>query len=434
MNKLQLSELSREEYERTYTLVKSYLGGQKSASNKVLRYSNVFKQLQTGSTLYLQGFNPEVILPSIPFYQNILVGICGGCRCLRNPEVLIPFLDSGAIIPVLGAPYELLGEKACAIFLRYPHFSVYEFSSYRYINLHKGEYGSFLCGHCAEQFISGIEKCVKDNKASTIIDRKAKLISMNLRPFLQPDFELLDHTRKAIHAKQWTTFEQIYNLSYAIREIRTCQALNSALPITSRVAQSDLDLFNLGKKTFPLQTVSQTPYLLLDSIGLYMPQDIRVDKYIDILLSNRAKILKLTHSMLTDNKASQLGKNVFEQIAILNEQILRAKKSTRHQVIHFIGNTIVNNKTVVLGVLAAAALGLTGNIVGCSATAIAGFVPKLLNGKIKINIDDKTYKSIKNDLKHKLSPVSNFIASKYYGISLRATQIWTIQNEISQKY
>ena len=99
--KASLSEkLDQEVKERLVALNKKWTDGTPFGIEEIFVNKTIFESLETSKSI-VSGFDKYKLLGTIPFNRSVYVQICAQCACVSDVAELVPFLDAGAIIPVL---------------------------------------------------------------------------------------------------------------------------------------------------------------------------------------------------------------------------------------------------------------------------------------------------------------------------------------------
>jgi hypothetical protein len=89
---------------RIRELGKKVYAGEKVDIMTAFAGSGVANAMSEGKII-LPTFEARRILSSVGFYRTVGVRICPGCTCVREIDSGAPIIESGAIMPILIAPY-----------------------------------------------------------------------------------------------------------------------------------------------------------------------------------------------------------------------------------------------------------------------------------------------------------------------------------------
>lgn len=434
MDKKQLKQIQNEDIERLKRIREYFISNDNVELERVFKYKSIIKTLDERN-VFLTSFDINKIFSLIPFYPAIQILICTHCEI--NLDGLKPLLETGFIIPILRSSYQHYNPEVIKLILRFPHISRSEFYYYRAVKLLSFR-SSCLCPHCVDKRISEINNLIKSHNLGRHISHLFESTASNLHPYIAPDFELLDRVDYSLRNNNLSALEQINALSFKISDIRTCQALDSVLSYNYEIINEMNKIIkcnNKGKNEF--KVINNLYYdILFEGLDINLPEEMSIDKYLTILTDNREVIKKLVDDIIRNTKKSTLEtkkSSLFDSIASLNEQILKAQKSDKYKILKLTSNLVNNNKLLITSLLSAGALGFAGNYFGCGITASVGIVTKLINGKIKIKIDESSLNEFKSLISKKLDPITDFVISKYLNIDLKAVHLWSIQKKMKLK-
>jgi len=393
----------------------------------IFKHKNLINAINNDNAL-IGSFDEKQILSSVPFYSAIFVQVCPKCSCVKNPDLLKPYLNSNVVIPILTDHYSEFAKQFVMEIIRYPHISFREFDFYRFSELWKLE-SQHTCNHCVQKRIQKIKDFVNKKGGDDQLIFMTNQIENLLRPYAGRDINLLDMVVSAILNDNSELLHQILDLSYSINTIRSAQAFHSACSMP-------FDVFNICQeklissmtKSFE-KDIQNVRNMVTSGLSLSIPKEMSVDKYLEIVLRHQQKIRE-TIDFIIERASSGTGEisysTLIQIIAEVNDDIRKAQQTKRYTAYKAAVGFASGNKTMIAFLLLAGALGLTGNFFGCGASTLAGpFLQKF--GKIKT---DKSINELQDIIRQSVEPATNTLIAEYLGMSIEQVQVWRVWKEL----
>ncbi len=429
MNKVQIKKIDKEEKERLGPIYDRVFSGEKVDIPDIFKYKKTVELLQN-DLIVLPSFDTHRILLSVPFHSTILVEVCPSCACVSHPDLIIPFLETGFIIPVLYGHYSEYSSKFVSELVKFPHISVLEFRCFRNFNLLSKSEG-ILCSHCIKKYVSRCKGLVSKKNRAEIADLETGAIFSNLQPFLSPDYRLLDQVTETLRSGDDHSLHQLTSLSFAIRNLRTAQAYNSVFSVPVDMLEQVERLVSLDESMISTVSLEEAREIVMQGLGLTIPEGIAISKYLETVIPYREEIKTLTDELVAEGSSAKdkvALTSLMDTVATVNHQIRRAQASTKGKMLNLTFGFLEANESLIACFLIAAALGLAGNTLGCGISMAAGVGTKFMGEKGKIKIGG--VKEMRKLLLCSLEPSIQKLVSRYLGVDLKIIQIWRLREEI----
>lgn len=433
MRKEQLVEIDKEETKRTDKIVQQAFSGKKGALSNLLRHKKA-KEIFNNKRIIIPSFDEKRLLSAIPFFPGVFVEICPGCLCTKNIDLLKPYLETGFVIPLLLNKYSSYNTKFSTQILGIPHISFFEYSALRNVKLIETA-EKRVCKHCVGEFNKKIEERLKSYRKPKIVKFMVEVVFFNLIPFINSDFDLIVEMLDAISQKDLRKLHQIVNLSFSIKNMRSAQGLEATLHMPVEAISKVKSRFGEAADKISLSTsLAETKAALIEGLNLEIPMGIPINKYLEIVCLHKEHLNQISSNLV---KAAEVSSGSIslaklqEEIALINEEIRRIRHSGRYQILKITTGLLGANKSIVASIFLAAALGITGNILGCGASLAVGIGTKVLSKKVKLP-DINGFDDIRSKIYTKLNPLVNFLIGKYLNTNPKTIQILQIQTRIKK--
>jgi hypothetical protein len=188
---------------------------EKFNNRKDIEVSEIFAspripELLEKPSIFLPGSGEARLRMTIPFYETVLLEICGRCECVRNPDPMLPFLRTEGVVPVLlVGPYSEFDERFVKEIIKLPHIPYGEFMFHRSIAI-LAQSKMRVCEHCVREKRKDILKRLAPSEESEhLVDQFFWLLS----PFVDPDYELIAEFAAALDAQDAHQLTQIMQLA-----------------------------------------------------------------------------------------------------------------------------------------------------------------------------------------------------------------------------
>jgi hypothetical protein len=304
------SEMDRVQRERVDSFMKSYHNSD-AKIERVFLSEKVYDTVKEEKVL-LNSYDLSKILSFLPLSRNIYVSICPRCLSKGDVDKFRSLVERGVIIPALVAPYEQYQSTVQSLVTSHDHISYFEFSAFRSTVL-RANVNKMICVHCAGLKRDDIVKTINKHKALPTYKDGVNIIMRNLFPFIYPDFELLNSVHEAGKKGSKTRFEQLVRLSYMIKDVRSAQAFNAPIVMDeSEISKIPAGFAKASDEALLMSAgISER---ISNGLGLKIPSDIPIEKYIEIDRDFQPKISVI----INDIKKSSTSVDPIIAVAKLN--------------------------------------------------------------------------------------------------------------------
>lgn len=421
-----LDEVHKERVDAAYKRLRS--GGSKAIASLFLseRVSKTISEQKA----FIASYDVDKILSLLPFWKNVYVEICPYCLNRDEAGSVEALVTTGAIVPVLTAPYRKYDDRSRRLISSHDHLSFYEFQAYRTLSL-MAETDQFLCGHCAGERRDEVKAIVKSSKKLSGLGSEVDLTMANLHPYVFPDFELMDLLKDASKRDSVVRFRELTNLSWAINACRTAQAFDAALVLD----EPDLSKIPTGvaiESDKALQLAARIQKQAADGLGLVIPKDIPIESYVEIAREFQPQIALITRDVMDIARGSDrqvANSALLKQVMGINTEIERIKGLKRYAFLEAAVGFYADNRTLATATLIAGALGVAGGIIGC-ATGLAIGVGRGIAKKKGWIPANKKMERFGELVRRDVQPYLNKLIASYVGSTVPAVSILAMRHRI----
>ncbi len=226
MNNLGLT-LDRQQNDRVGKIAAKIDDGDFHALDSLFLSERVNEEFDEDKVL-LHSFDLDAILSYLPYSDKIYVSLCPACVTDSHFDKYKLLLSTNSIVPIFSSNYPDYDEKILEFTSSKNHICVQEYNVIR--TLLAGEIGgSRLCSHCLKNRTKSIKSMIS-RRSSMVLPRKGlPIILSNLRPYVEPDFHLLDDFYAALKNRDSMAAREVVDLSWTVRNMRTAQVFRSPL-------------------------------------------------------------------------------------------------------------------------------------------------------------------------------------------------------------
>ncbi len=381
--------------------------------------------------IVFESFNVDQILSVIPFTNTVFVLICPACVDSDNFEVFGGLVRGGLIVPVLQAPYRYYPQEVVQTVSTKPHMSIYEFEIFRTAILHSRS-EAVVCSHCVKEREVQLDRLIRGKRNAPQFRDHLEMVVRNIRPFVNPDFEILDELEESFNSRSLDRSQQIVDTSFGIQTIRNAQALNAPLLLTDE----KLDQFNRYEleELEELRRVGlELRELISHGLGLKVPTTMPIGDYVELVRDIRPHMLSITQKMLESGQSSKTEislRDVFNGIEAVNREVERILRSKRYLFMEAAVSVVSNNKELLSSALVAAALGLGGSLLGCAGSAVGGVGAHVLRKKGKLQ-GSVAIRRLAQAIHRDLQPTLRKVVAAYVGATEIPLQVIAVRDKIS---
>ena len=378
------------------------------------------------------SFDLQRILSLIPFTPTLYVEICYACVRESNVSKFRELVESGSIVPVLISAYRHYDQEIVDFVASHAHVSAYARDFFRNLVLH-GKANGGICPHCAQRRINGIKADLKKLNDSKSELASVSLIARNLAPYVRPDYELLDALSTVVSEGRLKSIASIEKISWKINEIRTSQAFNSPVVFDSNTI-SKLPVGIASETDFAKATALEVANFTLDGLGLRIPTDIPLRRYIEIVQDYRPSILKVIDNVSHEAKGADGHVSLVDlerQVSKINDEIERVK-GLRRTTFLAAGIGFYNNhpQLTVTGLLVAA-LGMAGSLSGCEATLGIQAVRTIAN-RVKSKKENIAGARLKKMIERDIHPLISDLIRLYAQTDKTSARVIMLRNVLQR--
>jgi len=199
---------------------------------RIFSNPRILKSLSDES-IFLPRFNvPQTLTVALLSRRRQFVQICPACMSSEENISALEHLTAAEIVlPILTAPVDDFPRPAIELLERIDHIGFWDFELYRFASL-SADGMQAVCQSCAErqqrEILSSLP--IKRTLRSRLVTRlDAEIAFDNLFPFVTPDHQLLDLFTDVSRDRGGDSWRRLVSLSFAVKEVRTAEALNAVL-------------------------------------------------------------------------------------------------------------------------------------------------------------------------------------------------------------
>jgi hypothetical protein len=343
--------------ERVSAFMKSFQSNN-SKIEEVFLSERVYQTIKE-EKLLLPSYEVTKILSFLPLKMNIYVSICPQCVDDSRLKSFQTLVERGAIIPALTSAYSFYPPAVQNIIMSHDHISSFEFEAYKFATLME-DVDRAVCSHCARLKRDQIAKTMSQSKLLRPIMSDLDQVMGNIYPFIYPDFELISVLEKITKRGNKVQFRKLMGISYVINKVRSAEAFNAQIVID----ESDIEGIPEGfrKSTDKaLQVRAHLNKAISDGLGLTIPVDIGLEKYIELARDFQPQIAKIVGNVVKNSNAvnrTSAASAMHKEIMKINGEIERIKGLKRHMLLESAAEFYSNNRALASTAFIAGGLGL----------------------------------------------------------------------------
>jgi hypothetical protein len=422
MKKGIIKRLDEDAFERRKVLALKY-NSQHVLDPKEIFSGHGITAALANSSIVLRGFNLPRILTSIPLYGTVAVTICPACPCVKTVAPARPVFASGAIVPILIAPYASYRAEFVSELLKFPHINAYEFDIFRATSL-VAQADGVVCNHCVER---KREKLLVGFPADSELTRAVHDFFQSLTPFVNPDYELIEEMESAVGDNDARRILQLADLADTINSIRTSQAFFATTNVPFEQLQS-LPKGTVQERLIRPLSSDEVKRFVAEELGLLLPKDMAADRYLEVVMPHRDRLSRLIGDIVNKPGTNSL-QPVIETVETINDEIRSAQGKTRFLAYRAAVGLASGNQALIGSVLVGGALAAAGHLGLCTASAAIGVGLKTL-GKLTKLKGRKDYQDAGRAVVRDLQPPVAKVLAKYLGITARAVEVWQLREQL----
>jgi len=228
--------------------------------------------------------------------------------------------------------------------------------------------------------------------------------------------------RKSIHKDGDFDWLRTTELSFAIRDIRSAQALNASLVLRDcGGAEASRDPcvveFEDGQ-----QTPIELRELVANGIGLRVPADVALEPYIEIVKAFRPRVRSLIEDVVDTSRTAEGSvetRALQTSIADMNHEVERVKRLRRYMVAEVLAALVRRNPRLIVSALTACAT-RAGTLLSGIGLPIASAIDRF---KSKKGNSSKAGQALRNKIAADLEPYLNKLAATYLRTNEKTMQV-----------
>jgi hypothetical protein len=338
-------------------------------------------------------------------------------------------------VPVLLSWYENYDDRFAQEIRGIDHISAHEFNFVSELR-RKAEGEPDICLTCAREDRSRLLGLLKNKRGARYAKENLEVIFDKSYPYIERDEYIFTLAEKAIKDGNLRYLEQLRDLAWTLESLRSAETLNASVLLDQdEVLPEDVGIFNEDQ----LQLRTQLRSELLQGLTINVPIDLPVDDYIDLIREVQPQINVLVQEEIAGTcriGSEQAITRVKKRVMEINRQIERLECSTRYAAVSALGRAIKDNPLMVGSILSAAAFGLAGSLIGCSATLASGYAAR------KVARWAKKYPTLSSSpeskrfgrfLRRDLQPGMDKLIARYMGVENAAVRVLSIRKRLKEK-
>ncbi|MBT3071681.1 hypothetical protein KKP04_12490 [Rhodomicrobium sp. Az07] len=327
--------------------------------------------------------------------------------------------------------YEQYNDYFCKGIRGIDHISAHEFDFFSELRWLSAS-DSHICRSCAWKKISESLDSIKAQRRARYAQENLEAIFDNSYPYINRDEHIFMLAEKAIKDGNLRYLEQIRNIAFTLKAFRSADILNATLMLDpDEIIPEEVAIISKDQRQLRTQLRSE----LLEGLAINVPINLPIDDYIDLIREVRPQINDLVQEEIAspprrgaEHAITMIKKRVME----INRQIERLESSTRYAAVNALGTTIKDNPIMFGSILSAAALGLAGSLIGCSATLAGGYAARKVArwAKSYPTISSSESKRFGRFLRRDLQPGVDTLIAKYMGVERSAVRVLSIRKRL----
>lgn len=376
----------------------------------------------------------DVTIPlNCVIFAKTVFNICPGCECVRNPKLLLPYLERELILPVLYGPLSAYREEFAKTVIQYPYVSSY---AHDFMKLYAFKDSPVLCPHCFSKEWKEIARGVARMSMGKAEER-ALLFSLqhialpSLEPPYQAESAVIDEIRQSVRLRNVSITKRLVSKADVLGRLRD-SSVYQAIP---SVSQDDLSRILDMSRNFGLQLESDVAQQMEDSawimrsLNLEYNPAMSVEEYLDIMLPRRQKIVALANRFAQKQSDERQRKSLQDEIWRINREVASSKSI---ETLSFVTDFVSENIAIILGMLIGGMLGYgSASFSGCGVGAGAGAVVSRLakNKSIKV---PKTPKKTKEWVEARIENAQERLLSTLLAKDLQVVQVYRLRKKLKK--
>jgi len=396
---------------------------------------DVRRTLEKGNQAIISGFDEKLLPSIIPFSDRVLVEVCPRCKCVRNPDLLKPYLERQLVIPVFGANFFYYPPEFVESIQGFPYISNPEFYDIRSFAIRR-TVTQLLSEAEVEGILNTCNQLVK-KFPSNYVEESQKYVDTvfcNLQPYLSSDLNPLLNLMEGLKRKDWKELSRIFGISHIVNAFRSSQVFSLIPQIeTGELNRLDLTPQEFGELAFEVPDVKES---IMSGLKISYDASLPLETYLDIICERRSAIRGIAEKIIIAAKPEKetFLSDLRAEIEKLNQEVETIKSSRKRVIFDFLTNFAVQNKgSIVAGLITAASLGTMGlGLIGCGAGLVSGIATKAISKKADISIPEEA-STIGRQLYKYVEPHYEELMAKALSSNVQAIQLWHLKKRLSRR-
>jgi hypothetical protein len=216
-----------------------------------------------------------------------------------------------------------------------------------------------------------MSRAISKRRGAPLFRFEISRLQQNIFPVIYPDYTLLDRAVAACKKRNFSELNQLVKLSEGIYQLRSAQALRSAVTLDENAISRIPD--GISTETDEaLRLMADMRRLAAQGLGLTIPVDMPLQRYLELVKDYQRPISELVATLSISGQPPKFSPEDFvKKINQLNGEIDRIRNLKRHVVLEASIAMFRQHKGLIATALLASALGLAGTLVGFASAVAA---------------------------------------------------------------
>ncbi|QTC90977.1 hypothetical protein IFJ75_17405 [Brevundimonas goettingensis] len=363
------TELDNRNRDRVKEALNRIQSGDDDAFGDLVLSERVYNDLDI-ENIVLPSFNLDAVKSYLPYSDRIYVMVCP--NCIRNDNIndYKKLVETGSIVPVLGSSYSSFDDEFVDITYSHNHVGGQEYFALRSL-FAGGEGYARVCAHCVEERSTALKAQLLRKKLKGFPERSLNTLMMNLHPYIEPDFELLDKLEEMIVRRDSEGALSIMEMGWTLSQMRSANIFNSPVVI-SGTSYQQLPTGYSDQVDQTQRHAVKIQKTIGDGLGIQIPDGLELSQYIELASDFRPRIQALIQKIEDPSDSNKWQGSLDKEIINLNQEAAKLSKSMRYIALAAVVEFYKNNQIKLNTALVAASMSLGASALGCGVTAIAG--------------------------------------------------------------
>ena len=363
------NELDNRNRERVNAALARIQSGDDGAMSDLVLSERVYNDLDE-ENIILPSFNVDAIKSYLPYSDKIYVLVCSYCVRDENFDEYKTLVETSSIVPVMGGSYSSYEDSVVDVTYSHNHVGKHEYLALR--SLYAGGAGQArVCAHCVEERSNSLKAQLEKRRIKGFPEKSLNTLMMNLHPYIQTDFDLLDQLEKFIIGRDSDGARSIMEMGWILSQMRSASIFNSPV-VVSGSSYENLPVGYSDHADQTQQHAVKVQKTIGEGLGIQIPNGLGLAQYIELASDFRPRIQALLKSVEGEPQAGKWQASLDKEIINLNQEAARLSKSARYIALAAVVEFYKNNQIKLNTALVAASMSLGATALGCGAATIAG--------------------------------------------------------------